>query len=578
MPRLQAGGQPTSIIEIPLTAGVTTNANGYEIGAGLRQATNLLPRSYRLTDELRRRSFSYVPLPTGRPGPLALPGPEVEYGGDRVLGVAFYPQTALANTYGGIVVTVDDTTGHLLFWKRAPGGAGILDTGIDIGVGKRLSAAAVTTLEATPTVGLTTELGATLLSHPYLLNQTYIADRAGSIGAYTPAVNPGDASLYKGNTAIIWHLDRMWFAKTEDVQLGLGNGFRTRIWYTDPLDLNTIRPTSFVAISDRVTSMFRCSASSVDLGAAAHLVFGALQSIWALDGDPTLGNAVLRRLVTGCGVADSALVAETPLGAMLLATDGQFYLIAPGATELRPFGTPIRDRAQGFSYSEYGAAFTAPSPRGPASVAWVSPYLYYSPRYLSEVWVCDWSDPTTPRWWGPSDAQGVTGSPVHLFTVPPEAGATISRAGGGVALADYPSDQSLWIGAERDATHAASCYHLRLSVENAVLRQQLFETGYLQVPDHRIELQRVVVETINHATGYNLAVAAILPDTTSQSLIRQPTTTFTATRDHTTKTVYAMASRPVVADWVMLRISAAAGQNLDLLRAYAEVRVQPRQD
>lgn len=390
---------------------------------------------------------------------------------------------------------------------------------------------------------------------------TYRLSTSGTPAANTPitftAAGAAQPSLFKGNSALIVHLDRLWLAKQ---QLTAAGRPRTLVWYTDPLDPTTVRATNFVDILDYVTCLFRASSSPIDIGAAAHLCFGAHNSVWVLDGDPTQGNAVLRRLVFGIGIADASCVAATPYGAVVLATDGQFYLIPPGAQEMVPIGSGNRDQAALFDVAVF------PGRVANASLAWVSPYVYYCPGDINACWVLDFSRGASEpaRWWGPLttfiNSGGAWG--VRLFS----AGVEDGRNG----------STKLRIGSTALAS-IATIYELDVTAEQVANRQVVLRTGAIRVPHHRVKLGRLVLVTTRKSAGTTITVTAYKADGASQTVTLAPkTTALTPTKDILAQTVFTFDALGVVSEAFYLEIAWPAGIEPDLQDAWLEYHLEAK--
>lgn len=205
---------------------------------------------------------------------------------------------------------------------------------------------------------------------------------------YAPANVPTNAAC------MAVHLLRLWMAET----IGGASPRFSRIWYTNPLDPDTIFPESSVPLDDVCRAMFHTTPGDIGLGATSVLAFGCHHSISILDGDPTQGNADLRLLDNQRGIAGQSLSCTTDRGAVLIATDGEGYLIPPGAQALTPVGEPVRNRITGFDVLGQGTS-AATAEVGHGVLMYESPYILYWNGGV-EAFVLDLSS-SSPSWWGP---------------------------------------------------------------------------------------------------------------------------------------------------------------------------------
>lgn len=403
--------------------------------------------------------------------------------------------------------------------------------------------------------------GATFLllaaSTTYRLNLSggTVQANAGFIGIQYVADGPQPNGTIPNIVDGIIHLDRSFFLQAP------GNG-RSTAYYSDPLDPKTMRPTNFVVIPFDGTCMFRTAPSSVDVSAASHLCFGGTSSIWVLDGDPTSGNAILRRLTYNIGIADRSCVTETALGAFILGTDGQFYLIPPGATQLMPAGH--KDLATGYE----PAASTARS-----SFAFVPPYVVYSPAGSTSLYLVDLSPVTsggTPKWWGPFTV-GATdpddplldppaGTLVRVSSVVPEAGADQVDRVYYASLVDEVATLDVVV---------------RGSTGTTAGRTVTLRTGYLNVEGHLLELRKLVVEYTRPADPVTVAAIITKADGSQITVSRLLKTAVTPAPDLLGRTVWDFSSNPVVSEGFGFDLVWPEATQPDVHRAFVEVRVHP---
>lgn len=506
----------TQIVEIDLRSGVESNESGFAIGPKLRRAANAMWRPYASQDNLRRRILS---MPDGfSVGTLFLLEAGDHGQAYRALAAQFAEDVP---PFFGVVTALEEGTNHFLVFH---GDTGFLfqDTG----------KVATTLTEASGSIAYWADIAqpTVFMSHPGL-NTAYIYNGVG-VGVYAPASDPGTPFL--GNAAMIVHLDRLWLS------------YGRFAWYTDPFDPDTIRPTNFVRFEDIITAFFRASSSPVDAGAGVHLCVGLRNSVWVIDGDPAFGNAVGRRLVAGVGIADARCVCETAYGACALLTDGQLYLIPNGAQSIVPIGTPIRDQVVAFKRFQVNT-----------SLFWLAPYVYVCFADLNAMWALDLSDPQSPRWWGPITHKA--GSRQGRLLQAPQSGA-------GTTL----------VGATTDAAPVA-LYPLT-NIVNTTGRATVLTTGYVQVPGHKIEVKRLVVESVRRLDTKNLTLTTHTADGTQATQAKPLPVIGDQGVDVVGKTVFDFSISPVVSEFAWFELTWPAGVQPDVHRVYVEIRTQPRQD
>lgn len=526
----------TRLVELPLQAGVVTNATGYEIGPRLRRCENAAWAPIWRTDAILRRGLMMLPHAASSAVPH-----RTFAGAALVLGLGFM-RGADVGLSG--LAAVRAASGELIFYRLSASDQVVLATGVSV---------FAETARTAPMVywpGI--ETPALYMSHPTTL-ETWRGDEA-SVAVYTPSIQtPG--TQFKGNSALLVHLDRLWMARINSDTAPMD----TTIWYSDPFDPETVRATSFVTISDNVRALFRPGAS--DAG-TPHMVIGGDRAIHVLDGDPIFGNAVLRRLSFGIGIADLSLVAETHIGAVILATDRKFYLIPPGGTQMVPL-PGIEDQVRNAQALNTASQLMD-------SLAWSSPYVYYRPAQQTTehvMYVLDLSG--QPRWYGPLTAPtGFTSVATRIQSIGTGADAVLN---------------DLWLSSLDLPTGAI----WRVSPE-ALLRTGravVLETGYIQEPDHKVELRNVILETIRSTADIDVTVTAsfvpeLSPDGAEDtaSVTHTLPTTDTPAQDILAKTVFNFARKPVARDYFRLTVTFPAGVEPRLQRVLCEYRVQPRQD
>jgi hypothetical protein len=331
-----------------------------------------------------------------------------------------------------------------------------------------------------------------------------------------------------------------------------GSGWvKTLVFFTDPLDPATIRANSFLQIPDQVRCMARTGVGDLDAAAQSHLVFGCRNSIWILDGDPRAGNAILRQLTANLGVQAQTLMAETQFGLVMLATDGQLYLLGGGATNLQPLGTPVRDQ-----FAQYT---DIPRLTQPATLVWNPPLLHvYGIRSTTGSLICDLSDPATPIWTGPHvpgnvDAltNGVMGAIVRPQT---------STTADTIYLAEWGVVGGMHIF-DLDTTGSG--------------RSQELRTGAVSVAGHDVACNRVIGEFIRQTDGEDITVTAYSP-AGSEFVRALPAAGSSTGVNPIVRHVFTFTT-PVHGDALVFKMIAQGGGQLNLVRWWAEIRIEPAQ-
>jgi hypothetical protein len=507
----------TQLVELDLRSGVLSNESGFAVGPKLRLSQNAMWQNYVSLDDIRRRIMS---MPSGiQPTPIYTLPNGTHSTAYRIL-ASVAAEDILPSQ--GFLTAMETGTNHFLIYN-AKTGALMSDTGT--AVGDQLTASGSIAYWpdiSTPTV---------YMSHPGL-GKIYQSTTFGTT-QYTATDPPGDP--YEGNAAMIVHLDRLWLSK---------NRF---LWFTDPIDPTKIRSTNFARFDDHITSLFRASSSPIDAGAGAHLVIGLRKAVWVIDGDPTYGNGIQRRLVTGAGIADQRCVCETAYGAVCLLTDGQFYLIPSGAQTIEPIGMSVRDLVRNF---QFGSLTT--------SMEWHAPYVYIMFADLNLVWILDFTAGLSgpPKWWGPITSP--TGS-LEGCILPP-----VDRAG------------EMFLAASTNQA-PLKVYEIKPSVDTAS-RVCKLTTGYVQNQGHKVEIRKVVIETVRTSTPTVVKCRAHLADGTTVGFGRPASQTDAVQREVVGKTVFDFSIQPLVSEYVWFDFEWPSGAYPDIHRIYAEIRVQPRQD
>lgn len=526
--RKSGDGQPTRIIDVPLTVGMRTFETGYAIGPQPRALQNML----RVARSAGGRSFGWANV----------------IGSTAVADLTDLGDPAHTNKY---------LLGLGSAFER-PYAAGVFDTGLGashlglwdvLGNDAKHGAATVPITDDDQTA----RFPAAIAYWPTQATVYYshIAT-AGKPRQFTLGVESEYAPLpvFRGAAAMIVHLDRLWLAVPN---LAGFTATTTTIYYTDPLDPATIRANNFLLIPDQVRCMARASVGDLDASAQAHLIIGCRDSIYVLDGDPRAGNAVLRLLSNQLGIQAQTLIQETPYGAICLATDGELYLIPPGASAMQPIGTPVRNL--------FGQYANIPRANGPANLLWNSPYLYvWGSDAGQNALICDMTIPAQMEWTGPHANYSVL-------------------AMGGVRIGETASSGVRLFLAEQtgDATSSGAMHVYEVAAQTD--GTQHVQTGYLFEPNHDMILRRVSVGVYRKAANVNgaIGVTVTLPDGTTQSVGWTPATTTLSQDDLVSTLVGSFPANPR-GNFLVLSASGSVGKLLDLLWLRAEVTIVALQD
>ena len=534
---------------------------------------------------------------------------------ETILGMIPSPVTRNRNLLVGIESSLD----IIAVWRiPTAGGAAVLQTishGTATSFSKRLSMpisqafwrAASLNVEArdldgngsTDHAAVTTALtGLTFFSHPgqdkiwYFDNQPTNGTNASSgtsgtltnwyIRSYTNAATDPDLTRRMdygsmappaGASALIVYLDRLWMAVPSTTGDTLGKS--TLIYYTDPSNWRMIRPENFITVEDEVTALATPVSGGIGVGGQAQLVIIGIDSVSVLDGDPTLGNSILRTLSENIGGSNTKCVVETPYGIVLASTKGQVYLIPPGAQRLIPIGKPIESVIENSS--------TAISGQPPIQLFWQAPYVLLMMGEIQKVYVFDLSNPENPKWWGPlvgdetgyvigqsrsaSLASGVNDTTAFYSTYP-------------LTLSNTARESTI----SMTSTNTPGLY--------LVGRQAIIETGVIMIPSKKVELKSVYIVRPRKTTLPTLTVTATTSEGQTLTAIKygaNPTMPVNASAVDdprfpvvekyifTDKVVSNAGVAGLTSTSLFVTITTATGYEPHIHRAFAEVRVQPFQ-
>lgn len=420
----------------------------------------------------------------------------------------------------------------------------------------------------------TATVGALIFSHREGDEVYYLMDDTTTIQSLTAKV----ANCPAGAGALTIHLDRLWLAHRENAKFSY-------VVYTDPTDLDSIRPQNSLRIPGEVLCLVPGQFGNTDVSGVPHLIIGTATSVWCLDGDPILGGGLqanLRQLTNGVGIPSPLAATITPFGVLFLGTDGDLWLIPPGCQTVISVGQPIRNVLGMNAFTGTADSLADNAPTG--SLVWLDPYLYIFPGgETSSCYIAEMSK-NGPTFWGPL---------------------TISdNLSSREAIIKCPQESALYIGAgsNKEGAHLVNSIDVTPSTSTArflsfdefvtptgsypngtsVGRASYIQTGLITVPGHYVQPIRVLLETLkipqtstpqtvvwrvdvydekgNSVQGVLYPEPAVAAGTYSQSV--------TATQHFVIKGMPACRG-------VSLKISVSTEANLALQRAFIEVETTP---
>lgn len=523
----------TQVIEIPLREGIYTNEAPSALGPRLRVSQNLAWQPAGHTDAFRRvfsklsgfnaTPFATMATPTGGTGKVS-----------NLLRITDNPGGAATRFVIGMQESQDLVVHNLVGTSIYGGGAEFFSS-----VPATSAAAAYF---ASPT-------GSFLATHYFgHLGLTKLFKIVGTtVSQFTPT-NPPSATYgdYAGqNGAMIVHGDRLWFSHTN------------RLFFSDPFDANTVRPESVYNFipGQTVLALSRVTTSPVDAGAALHLAVGTFDQIHVIDGDPQfLESSVARQISQGVGILDQNLIMPTSFGALLIGTDGRFYMIPAGAQELVPILQTHNDLPKRFNETQVSLVDTTT-----ASFAYLSPYAFVCMGTLNDTWVLDFSlgNPSQPRVWGPVTFNGFD-SRVRL-------------------QADTLNRRVFAIETQAGAGVSAKIYKLDLTDTQGTARTALFSTGFFHVPNHRSRVMRVGLLVGSQTPAVDYTVILTLPDGSVVPALPQTSPAATPGPDKTKTLYFTFAPFPTSdADSLALTVVAGGAADCPAHRAWVEIREDPK--
>jgi hypothetical protein len=448
-----------------------------------------------------------------------------------------------------------------------------------------VSQTVVDEVSGTSSITLDTDLaagvGALIFSHPYGNNIFYLLDSDTQIRSLETVTNCPTT----GATALAVHLDRLWLATVPSAFSGANI---SHVWYTDPLDLGSIRTTNVFPVRGRVTCLIPGQHGAIDASGVAHLIIGTDTAVHVLDGDPFLGNATLRTLTMGHGIAGNVSVAQTPWGVYYCGTDHQLHWIPTGASETIPVGEPILDKLGmapvSFLTDQIGS-------RELSALAWFDPYLYLWPggdMFAGYILLPGREGPQA--FWGPvvPSTQYSNTMPAVIRAAPVASARFAPSAAAGrhsVHMIQHAASSPLTSAFDEGTTETGVYPNGGL-----VGRTASVTTGIITVPVQRVQATRIVIETIRLpevAAADVQWTVTVTPDVgSSVTCTRMPVDPIpeSGNYDPELQEVQRFTVPPLPPDsrgrpvrGFSVTISCTATSNLGLQRAFVEFHVSPAQ-
>ena len=560
----------TQLVELDLRGGLFTNESPYAVGPRLRQARNTVfdyryPRTVPLGGPLIANGPWMLRQPLTFPTAALTAYPNARSFRD----IAFTANGGLPVVGNGVLLIGCNLSDQYSVWgtdgQVLPFGAttrfAISNTTRRLGCSTSWASPGFD-----PRGGAALAEGITVFSHASGTHVYYLLDAGVEIRSLTSDV----ANCLPGAAALAVHLDRLWM---------VGGTDGTSLRYTDPFDVHTINPNNEILIADRGTCLIPGQLGTVDSTGVPHLVIGNTNGVQVLDGDPNLGNAALRMLAEGIGMASSHVAAVTPYGVYFVGTDADLYQIPLGMQEVRSVGGGIRDRL-GIN-NVTGAAETSLT-----SLVWFNPYLYLYPGgETSHAYVLEPTRDGIGKAWGPvtltSAIVGASGQPSRPAVVRATALTGGFHAPSGAAVSSVHS-----IDTDPSASSARYlAFDQRTTVTQSLPgRTASIVTGLVNLPHHAIQPMRVLLETVRvpQVGGVNVTWTVTITDERGSptSGVRVPNPvlgngTFNVEILETQHFVFPQ-TLPAMRG-VSVTITATTASDLALVRAFVEVKPSPLQ-
>lgn len=554
----------TQLVELQLRGGVLTNESQEAIGPRLFSANNAV-WNYRYPKSINVSGVGNVSVFWGLRQPLQFAhatGTSCT-GAERMFDLVVYS--------GGVYVFgVQTTSSYYTVWTQAGGSPLTFD-------GSATRAALSSTYTTTkrhgcsvvwdnpgthPNTGAALSNPVVVFSHVYLNQVYYKVTTSGNVFSLTVDTTNCPA----GAAALAVHLDRLWLARGK------------LVYFTDPLNLDSIRSTNVINVGDEVTCLIGGQYGAIDASGVPHLVIGGDSSVAVLDGDPQLGGAALRVLSQSTGILGPHAAVTTPYGVYFLGTDGNLWNIPPGTAEMFRVGDPIAGTLginQRTLVIDIGEDATG-------HLAWFDPYLYIYPG--GEVGYAFIAEPQRDgqlTFWGPVtvDSTNFTSGQFQAIVVSNSPGRYYAPSGLGV-----PSLHAV----EQVPESANAPRILRFDAQGATSmtnRSAIIQSGLITVPGHAVQCMRVILETLKvpqvSAADVNWTVTPSDENTLGSSMIRlpesQPSAGSYSNRDIVTQHFVPRPGSLPASRGVRIQVTSTAGAHMGLLRALVEIRTTPAQ-
>lgn len=416
--------------------------------------------------------------------------------------------------------------------------------------------------------------------HIYYLFDDTDPDGGGADGNGARSLTTDVTLCPRGCAALTVHLDRLWMLTAPIDTLTTDS----ELWYTDPFDLTTIRAANMLQILGRGTCLIPASFGAIDSTGVPHLIIGCKESVVVLDGDPILGGglqASLRTISQGVGILNSHAAALTSYGVFLLGTDGDLWLIPPGAQTMIPVGGQIRNHL-GINNMTYVVDTQA---NAAGSLVWFPPYLYIYPGGETGYFYIGEPSNEGIKFWGPMTRYGDTQRRAVIRS-PEGFHAYLSVHGDhtnsvhsidSLPLQTTPTRRFRYLSFDR-TTAATGTYPDGSSSG----RTAQISTGLINVPGHTIQISKILLETTHppKTSGNALVtwtVAVTDEKMNSVTAIRTPE----SSPAYGTQQQYMIATQhfivpPLPASrGLRITVDSTTESDLSLVRLFAEVRTTP---
>lgn len=431
------------------------------------------------------------------------------------------------------------------------------------------------TITLNPTLAAGTSV--LVFSHPRASKVYYLLSTS---GATIRSLTDNVTNCPSFAAALAVYLDRLWLLE------GQLTG-QSKLWYTDPLDLDSIRTTNVIQVPDCGTCLVPAQFGAIDTSGVPHLIIGCANSIYVLDGDPQLGGGLqadLRTLSVGVGIANSHAAAVTPFGVFFIGSDGCLWHIPPGAQQMQNVGGPIENH---LGVNNQTGASDIGLTASKSQLAWFPPYLYLFPGgETAWAYVVEVRGQEGLAFWGPVTLHSDLTTRPAVIATPPHNMSLAAPSGPGAYLPSVHSvdisvtDEAARYLAFDQATTATGSYPNGSNLS----RTCRVRSGLLNVPGHRVQARRVILEVVKVPATSTPATVAWSVDVydeqgnTVAGVLTPESTPASGTYDpDVTMTLHFAIPALTASRGVAVRISATAEANLGLQRAFVELATSPAQ-